>query len=82
MSVIPVQDLWGIFLTQTWSEPLPSRPLLLPLQSTVVDPSSFGGTVRLWQRLRVHFNESHHIRIYYVSSWFRSVSEFINMLNG
>lgn len=35
----------------------------------------------LWQRLAAPFNESHYIRIYYVSSWFRSVSEFINMLN-
>lgn len=66
------------------SDPDVVRTVSLPSSAApvAVDPSSFGGTVRLWQRLRVHFNESHHIRIYYVSSWFRSVSEFINMLNG
>lgn len=74
---------WGVFLTQ--KSPELFRPLLPrgPLQI----PERRGGSIFIWrdsgalQRLAVPFNESHYIRIYYVSGWFRSVSEFINMLN-
>lgn len=82
--IIPDQDLGGIpdpEVTRTVPSSATMRGLLHRFQSAAADPSSFGGTVALWQRLAVPFNESHYIRIYYVSSWFRSVSEFINMLN-
>lgn len=49
--------------------------------SAPLDPSSFGGPARLWQRLCVRFNESHYIRIYDVSGRFRLGCEFISMLN-
>lgn len=72
------QDLWVISATLQRSArvPPPPRPL-----GAAVDPSSFGGTLGRWQRLRGGANESHYIRIYDVSSWFRLVSDFISMLN-